>query len=67
MTEHALKASGITNYKTSFYHSFDHAYFYPEATRFKSKADFDADSGRILGGQAFGEKGVDKRMGENFL
>lgn len=64
MTEHALKASGITNYKTVFITPFDHAYFYPEATRLNLKLIFDADSGRILGGQAFGEKGVDKRMGE---
>ncbi|WP_275352178.1 FAD-dependent oxidoreductase [Enterococcus faecium] len=64
MTEHALKASGITNYKTVFITPFDHAYFYPGATRLNLKLIFDADSGRILGGQAFGEKGVDKRMGE---
>ncbi|BDP90497.1 hypothetical protein EfmGK923_06700 [Enterococcus faecium] len=59
-----VKASGITNYKTVFITPFDHAYFYPEATRLNLKLIFDADSGRILGGQAFGEKGVDKRMGE---
>uniref|UniRef100_UPI00237A4B83 FAD-dependent oxidoreductase n=1 Tax=Enterococcus lactis TaxID=357441 RepID=UPI00237A4B83 len=50
--------------KTVFITPFDHAYFYPGATRLNLKLIFDADSGRILGGQAFGEKGVDKRMGE---
>ena len=64
MTEHALKNAGITNYKSIFITPFDHAYFYPGATRLNLKIIFDADSGRILGGQAVGEKGVDKRMGE---
>lgn len=64
MTEHALQAAGITNYKTIFITPFDHAYFYPGATRLNLKLIFDADTGRILGGQAVGEKGVDKRMGE---
>ena len=40
MTEHALKASGITNYKTVFITPFDHAYFYPEATRLNLKLIF---------------------------
>ncbi|MDT2760448.1 FAD-dependent oxidoreductase [Enterococcus xiangfangensis] len=64
MTEHALKAAGITNYKSIFVTPFDHAYFYPEAKRLNLKIIFDATSGKILGGQAVGEKGVDKRMGE---
>ena len=64
MTEHALKNAGITNYKSIFITPFDHAYFYPGATRLNLKIIFDADSGKILGGQAVGEKGVDKRMGE---
>ena len=64
MTEHALKAAGITNYKSVFVTPFDHAYFYPGATRLNLKIIFDATSGKILGGQAVGEKGADKRMGE---
>lgn len=64
MTEHALKAAGITNYKSVFVTPFDHAYFYPGAKRLNLKIIFDAASGKILGGQAVGEKGVDKRMGE---
>ncbi|MHC5373308.1 FAD-dependent oxidoreductase [Enterococcus sp. LJL120] len=63
-TEAMLKAVGITNYKTIFITPFDHAYFYPGATRLNLKLIFDADSGKILGGQAVGEKGVDKRIGE---
>ncbi|MGH1831545.1 FAD-dependent oxidoreductase [Enterococcus gilvus] len=64
MTEHALKAAGVTNYKSVFVTPFDHAYFYPGATRLNLKIIFDATSGKILGGQAVGKKGVDKRMGE---
>lgn len=64
MTEHALKAAGITNYKSVFVTPFDHAYFYPGAKQLNLKIIFDAASGKILGGQAVGEKGVDKRMGE---
>lgn len=38
MTEHALKAAGITNYKSIFVTPFDHAYFYPGATRLNLKS-----------------------------
>lgn len=64
MTENALKAAGVTNYKSVFVTPFDHANFYPGATRLNLKIIFDATSGKILGGQAVGEQGVDKRMGE---
>lgn len=63
-TEHGLKAAGITNYKTIFITPFDHAYFYPGATRLNLKIIFEEETGKILGGQAVGEKGVDKRIGE---
>lgn len=47
MTEHALKAAGVTNYKSVFVTPFDHAYFYPGATRLNLKIIFDATSGKI--------------------
>lgn len=64
LTEHALKASGIDDYKTVFITPFDHAYFYPGATRLNLKLIFQDKTGKIYGGQAYGEQGVDKRIGE---
>ncbi|APT18584.1 CoA-disulfide reductase [Amylolactobacillus amylotrophicus DSM 20534] len=63
-TETMLQEVGIKNYKTIFITPFDYANFYPGATRVNLKLIFDADTGKILGGQAYGEKGIDKRMGE---
>lgn len=63
-TEHMLEANGITNYKAVFITPFDHAYFYPDAKRLNLKLIFEEGTGKILGGQAVGENGVDKRIGE---
>lgn len=63
-TEHMLAEAGISNYKTAFITPFDHAYFYPDAKRLNLKIIFEEQTGKILGGQAIGESGVDKRMGE---
>lgn len=63
-TEHMLQAVGITNYKTIFITPFDHAYFYPDAKRLNLKLIFEEKTGKIFGGQAVGERGVDKRIGE---
>lgn len=63
-TENMLKRLGITNYKTIFITPFDHAYFYPDAKRLNLKIIFEEKTGKILGGQAVGERGVDKRIGE---
>ncbi|WP_430599508.1 FAD-dependent oxidoreductase [Enterococcus sp. DIV0179] len=64
LTEHQLKDTGITNYRTIFITPFDHANFYPGATRLNLKLIFEEETGKILGGQAVGEHGVDKRIGE---
>lgn len=56
-TETMLQEVGIKNYKTIFITPFDYANFYPGATRVNLKLIFDADTGKILGGQAYGEKG----------
>jgi NADPH-dependent 2,4-dienoyl-CoA reductase/sulfur reductase-like enzyme/rhodanese-related sulfurtransferase len=43
-------------------HPFDHATYYPGATRMAAKLIFDPDTGTILGAQIVGRNGVDKRI-----
>lgn len=43
-------------------HPFDHATYYPGATRMAMKLLFDPDDGTILGAQIVGRNGVDKRI-----
>jgi NADPH-dependent 2,4-dienoyl-CoA reductase/sulfur reductase-like enzyme/rhodanese-related sulfurtransferase len=43
-------------------HPFDHATYYPGATRMAAKLTFDPDDGTILGAQIVGRAGVDKRI-----
>ena len=43
-------------------HPFDHATYYPGATRMAAKLIFDPDDGTILGAQIVGSNGVDKRI-----
>jgi NADPH-dependent 2,4-dienoyl-CoA reductase/sulfur reductase-like enzyme/rhodanese-related sulfurtransferase len=43
-------------------HPFNHATYYPGATRLAMKLIFDPDDGTILGAQAVGRNGVDKRI-----
>jgi rhodanese-related sulfurtransferase len=43
-------------------HPFDHATYYPGATRMATKLIFDPDYGTILGAQIVGRGGVDKRI-----
>ncbi|MGD0441082.1 MAG: FAD-dependent oxidoreductase [Acidimicrobiales bacterium] len=43
-------------------HPFDHATYYPGATRMAAKLVFDPDDGTILGAQIVGRNGVDKRI-----
>ena len=43
-------------------HPFDHATYYPGATRMAAKLIFDPDNGTILGAQIVGRNGVDKRI-----
>ncbi|HPS79870.1 MAG TPA: rhodanese-like domain-containing protein, partial [Thermoanaerobaculaceae bacterium] len=45
-----------------YVHSADHASYYPAATPIHLKLLFDPRDGRILGAQAVGAKGVDKRI-----
>jgi len=43
-------------------HPFDHATYYPGATRMAAKLIFDPNDGTILGAQIIGKNGVDKRI-----
>jgi len=43
-------------------HPFDHATYYPGATRMAAKLVFDPNDGLILGAQIVGRNGVDKRI-----
>ena len=49
-------------YKVVHSHPFNHATYYPDAVRMSLKLLFDPDDGRILGAQAVGGDGVDKRI-----
>ncbi|AET69707.1 NAD(FAD)-dependent dehydrogenase [Desulfosporosinus orientis DSM 765] len=59
--EKMLKKLGITH-EVLFTHSNSHAGYYPGATRLSMKLIFDKNNGRVLGAQAVGAQGVDKRI-----
>ncbi len=61
MNEKNLKRAGI-NYEKIYVHPANHAGYYPGATQISLKLLFDPDTGKILGAQAVGVKGVDKRI-----
>lgn len=60
MTENRLKADG-REYEKIYIHPLSNAGYYPGARDLSLKLLFDKD-GKILGVQAIGEKGVDKRV-----
>ena len=59
--EKILKKNNIP-YLKSYTHSFSHATYYPDAKMMSIKLLFSPGSGRILGAQIIGMKGVDKRI-----
>ena len=59
--EKMLKKLGIPH-EVSFTHSNSHAAYYPGSTRLSIKLIFDPSDGRILGAQAVGAQGADKRI-----
>lgn len=61
VNEKQLKAQG-TRYEKVYVHGADHASYYPGATMISLKLLFDPISGAILGAQAHGKNGVDKRI-----
>ncbi|WP_211230946.1 FAD-dependent oxidoreductase [Chitinilyticum aquatile] len=61
LNERALRAAGIA-YRKLYLHAGDHAGYYPGATPISLKILFAPDTGKLLGAQAVGEKGIDKRI-----
>ena len=61
MNEKQLKRDEI-NYEKTYVHPLNHAGYYPGATQMSLKLLFDPDSGKILGAQAVGISGVEKRI-----
>jgi NADPH-dependent 2,4-dienoyl-CoA reductase/sulfur reductase-like enzyme/rhodanese-related sulfurtransferase len=60
-SERRLRAAGRP-YRCIHSHPFDHAAYYPGATRMAAKLIFDPGDGTILGAQIVGRNGVDKRI-----
>jgi len=60
-SEKLLSAQGIA-FEKIYVHASDHAGYYPGATQISLKLLFDPSDGRVLGAQAVGAKGVDKRI-----
>ncbi len=59
--ERRLQAAGRP-FQTIHSHPFNHATYYPGATRMAAKLIFDPNDGTILGAQIVGRSGVDKRI-----
>lgn len=60
-SEKMLTSQGMA-FEKIYVHGADHAGYYPGATQINLKLLFDPQSGRVLGAQAVGPKGVDKRI-----
>ena len=60
-TEKSLRQVGIP-FEKSYTHTSHHASYYPGAKRIALKLLFAPDSGRVLGAQAVGHAGVEKRI-----
>jgi NADPH-dependent 2,4-dienoyl-CoA reductase/sulfur reductase-like enzyme/rhodanese-related sulfurtransferase len=60
-TEKSLRAAGIP-FEKSYVHAMHHASYYPGAERISLKLVFSPESGRVLGAQAVGRAGVEKRI-----
>ena len=61
LSEKLLKHQNLP-YEKIYIHPNDHAGYYPGATQMTLKLLFDPSNGRILGAQAVGTHGVDKRI-----
>jgi rhodanese-related sulfurtransferase len=60
-TEKSLRRAGIA-FEKSYTHGPHHASYYPGAERVSMKLLFAPDTGRVLGAQAVGRAGVEKRI-----
>lgn len=61
LSENYLQKNNIP-YLTSITHPFSHATYYPNSKQLTLKINFSPLDGRLLGAQAVGEEGVDKRL-----
>lgn len=61
-SEKTLKTSGYKNYAAIFLHPGHHVAYYPDAKPIIIKLLFDRTVGKVLGFQAVGEEGVEKRV-----
>ncbi|MBI2943252.1 MAG: FAD-dependent oxidoreductase [Candidatus Wallbacteria bacterium] len=61
-SEKSLRRAGITTYEKVYLHPSQHAGYYPGATPIRLKLLFDPKDGRLLGAQAVGDSGVEKRI-----
>ncbi len=61
MSEKSLKRAGRA-YEKVYVHPASHASYYPGAAPLSLKLLFDPESGKVLGAQAVGSDGVDKRI-----
>ena len=61
-SEKGLRRAGVTDYGVVYLHPGHHAGYYPGAHPIHLKLIFSRGDGRILGAQAVGEQGVDKRL-----
>ena len=61
-SEKVLQRAGITDYEKIYLHAGHHAGYYPGAERIHLKLIFRTSDGLILGAQAVGLAGVDKRI-----
>ena len=61
-SEKGLHRAGVTNFQKVYLHAGHHAGYYPGAQPIHLKLLFSVPDGRILGGQAVGLEGVEKRI-----
>lgn len=61
-SEKGLRRAGVTNFEKVYLHPGHHASYYPDAHPIHLKLLFSVPDGRILGAQAIGLEGVDKRI-----
>ncbi|MFM8411349.1 MAG: FAD-dependent oxidoreductase [Alphaproteobacteria bacterium] len=61
-SEKGLRRAGVTAYQKVWLHPGHHAGYYPGATPIHLKSLFSVPDGRVLGAQAVGLDGVDKRI-----
>ncbi len=61
-SEKSLRRAGVTDYEKIYLHPGSHASYYPDAKKIHLKVLFRKSDGRILGAQAVGEEGADRRI-----